>query len=258
MRRSLMAGVLAASALLGGGTGAVAHEQWPGPFQRSPQGTRTSAPATTPTPAAQATSMPTPTPTSTPTSSTNAPRPSASAATPLDEPAFTTLSLLTPREFLERGWGAARLVDRFDQIPSPAITPCVTVPPGTEGLRTGYAATYASERTEAAEVVARFDTSADAADEFDAMRATVAGCADASAPTGRLRMVAAHHPTPTGTSELRWWNTRPLDDGPARGVLGLVRVDDRVAVLTLRSDVSDPAKTTKIESLLVQAGRRLS
>lgn len=253
MRRSWLAATVSVSLLLGGGTGVALHERWSDPLHRSslrpPQSwSKVSATPTESRMATPSTAAPS-------TSASSAP----SAATPTrpDEPAFTRLALLTPEEFLQRGWGAARLVDRFDHIPAPAITPCVTVPPGTPGLRAGYAATYASDRTEAAEVVARFDTAKQAADELGVLRATVAGCANASAAPDRLRTVAAHHPTPAGTSELRWWNTRPMDGGPARGVVGLVQVDDRVALLNLRSDVSDPAKTTKIESLLIQAGRRL-
>lgn len=278
MRRSVLAATLLIAALCGGGAGVGLYAWWPHPLAGAAGHSTTSGtvpPPTLPTSSASSASA-----TSAPHSSTTrsaaspmAPRRSPSAPTarpsaptsspsvptssPAAQPAFTRLALLTPQEFLQRGWGAARLVDRFAQIPSPAITPCAAVQPDQEGVRAGYAATYASERTEAAEVVARFDTVSRAENTFRELRAAVAGCADASVAGDRVRVVAAHHPDPGGISELRWWNTQALDGGPARGVVGVVRVDDRIAVLSLRSDVTDPADTTRIESLLVRAGRRL-
>jgi hypothetical protein len=167
------------------------------------------------------------------------------------------LALLQPGDFLERGWGSARQVDEFDRLPSSAITPCTTVEPGQDGLRSAFAATYASQRSGAAEVVARFDDTRRAEGAYDGMRAAVAGCADSSTAPDRVRITDSHRPRHDGISEMRWWNTRPLQSGPARGVIGLVRVDDRVALISLRSDVSDPAETTRIASLLAEAGRRL-
>jgi hypothetical protein len=151
----------------------------------------------------------------------------------------------------------ARRIDSFDELPSPAITPCTTVDPDRRGVVAGYAATYASDRTSAAEVVARFDSADQAGDAYSELRAAIAGCADASSSPNRVRITGSHHPGVSGIDDLRWWNTRPLEEGAARGVIGIVRVGDRIALLSLSSNLSDPAETTQIESLLTQAGRRL-
>lgn len=256
MGRNVVVAVLVAAALVGAGLGVVLHATWPDPFSRtsvtpqpsSPTQQATVAPGSSPSPSPSPRRSAKPAPT--PTSASPSPAPS-------QEPAFTRLALLQPKNFLDRGWGTARQIDEFDQLPSTAITPCTTVPSSQPGLRAGFAATYASERSGAAEIVARFDQTQQAESAFDSLRAAVAGCADSSTAPDRVRITDTHHPQSDAVSEVRWWNTRPLESGSARGVIGLVRVDDRVALISLRSDVSDPAETTEISSLLVEAGKRL-
>jgi hypothetical protein len=172
-------------------------------------------------------------------------------------PAFTRLALLQPPELVGLGWQVARQVDAYASVPSAAITPCTTVPADADGLVAGFAATYASNRTTAAEVVARFGSTTQAAGAFADLRVAVAGCVDAPARSGRRRITGFHDSDGGTVSELRWWNTRPVDDAPDRGVIGIVRVDDRVALVSLNSAMSDPAVTTRVDGLLTLAGRRL-
>ncbi|MGI8459729.1 MAG: hypothetical protein ACR2LI_16660 [Propionibacteriaceae bacterium] len=262
MRRTVVAATLFLSCAVGAGLGVGLHSRWPDPFA-SPATTTTlgstpGPPSALATPQPSGTTAPSQSPSTSPipspsVSSSPSPSPSASRAAP----AFTARALLQPREFLERGWAVARQVDAYDTLPSAAITPCVTVDPDSDDLVAGYAATYASDRTTAAEVVARFTSTARAAHNFTGLRTAVAGCVDAPRSLHRLRITDSHRPTTSGVDEMIWWNTRPLDDGPDRGVVGIVRVDDRIALITLSSGERDPAVTTQITSLLAQAGLRL-
>lgn len=256
MRHKIVAAVLVAAGLVGGGLGVVLHTAWPDPFDRagtSAPGTAPVSRTTSPSPSA---GSPSPRRSATPEPSPTSPSPSPSPS-PSHGPAFTRLALLGPQNFLERGWGSARQIDEYDRLPPAAITPCTTVRSGQDGLRVGYAATYASERSGAVEIVARFEDEQHATSAYDGMRADVAGCADSSTAADRVRITDSHQPRSAQITEMRWWNTRPLQRGSARGVIGLVRVDDRVALISLRSDVTDPAETTQITSLLTEAGRRL-
>lgn len=261
MPRSMVP-VLVISVLLGGGAGYGMHERWPGSTATTSPSASGSTPAISRTPISPPPTTPRPSPSgsaspslATPSSPSTTP---TAGPTPADGPPFTERALLLPGEFQDRGWVSAQVVDHADDVPVPAITPCTTIDRGADGLVAAYASTYASARTRAAEVVVRFDSVGRAKDTFTTLREAVTHCADSPPASGRrVRVGEEHRAGPSGVSDLRWWTTRPLTGGATRGVIGLVRAQDRLLLISLDSEISDPAQTTQIESLLTQAGRRL-
>ncbi len=191
---------------------------------------------------------------------TPSPRPSSTRPpTTQPGPAFTDQALLLPQEFEERGWATARVIQRFDDLPAPAITPCTGTGRGS-GLVKAYAAIYASARSTADEVVMRFASTGDAKDAYAGLRADIRTCSSSTRAARQVEIRTRHTaPDAALVSEALWWNTRDPDGGPMRGVLAIARADDRILVLNLESERSgsDPAKTTRIDDLLIQAARRL-
>ena len=151
------------------------------------------------------------------------------------------------------------MIQRYNQLPTPPITPCTTIGRGP-GFVQAYAAIYASARTNAAEVAVRFGSVGEAKDAFVGMRTDVKSCG--TSPTIETRRVEVGKktvpPAASQVSELIWWRTRDLDGGPERGVLGITRADDWVLVLALSSPRC-PTRPRRpvIDDLLIQATRRL-
>ena len=105
--------------------------------------------------------------------------------------------------------------------------------------------------------VVRFADAAEASAALKQLVGQVGGCDDAASQR-RAAVGTRHEPDLEGISETVWWNVRGARaQDPMRGVLALVRVDDRLVVLYLHATTTDPAKTTQVLPLMRQAGLRL-
>lgn len=261
VRRGVAGGALAASAVLGLIVGAGAHWTFgdtaaaggPGVSSSSESTPGTTSGATTEpsAPMGSATEPESPVPTSV--------TPSATAITPEAGPPFTSQALLLPDELRRYGWASARVIQSYDENPSPPITPCTTLEESKGAYRT-YAAVYASARTTADEVAVRYDTEEHAKAAYVSLRDTIRACADDEQQHVRREVHDEQSVAQASrVDEAMWWRTRDATDASAHGVLGIGRAGDRVLVLFLESDLpgSDPVKTTDIPDLLVQATRRL-
>lgn len=272
MRRGTITGTLLGAVVAGVAGGVLLHGAVPFP------GTAASVvssgpPASSPSASSPSSSSPTD---SSPTDSSSAPPKSSASAEPSaspkstpspDEPsstptgpapAFTRAALLADADFLARGWGKAETLSVSDGVPDPAVTLCASVGDDADGLRSAYAATYRGLQTDGAEQVVRFRTVAAAEDAFADLTDQVEACDTAPKRAARVTLGTRHEPELPPLSKALWWSTGPADDGvDAQGIVGIVRVDDRIACVTLTSETSDPADTVEIESLLTQAGRRL-
>ena len=223
------------------------------------------APATSTTPAAPASTATAAR--ATPTPRPSSPRPSSSSSlraaspspsrTPVAGPPFTERALLQTSELLQHGWAKAA---ELSLQPGVAMTPllrCVRLDRLPEQPVAAYAATYQGLHTEAAEQVVRFAGTADATSAVNRLVAQVDACDEA--PSSRRATVGTRHePDLEGITDVVWWNVRGAGaDDPMRGVLALVRVDDRLVALYLHATTTDPAKTTDVLPLMRQAGLRL-
>ena len=179
------------------------------------------------------------------------------SATSTDGPPFTELALLQTSEFLEYGWGKAAELSLVKGVPRPPLLRCVDVADLPQRPVAAYAATYQGLHTLAGEQVLRYADPADAAGALDRLVAQVRGC-ETQPPARRVVVGERHDPRLVRISQAVWWNVRGGEGDGTRGVLGLLRLDDRVVALELESKTTDPAVTTDIDPLLRQAGLRLT
>lgn len=257
MRRGSITGTLLGAVVTGVVGGVLLHGTVPFPgtarqVVSSDHSTRTSAdPSAEPDPGRS----PIPTPSASATRSpTTRSRPSPTGPAP----AFTRAALLADTDFLDHGWGRAEVLSVSDGVPDPAVTLCASIPGDAHGLRSAYASTYRGLQTDGAEQVVRFRTVIAAKDAFADLTEEVEACDTAPKRRERVTLGTRHEPELRSLTESLWWGTEPAEGGvSARGMVGLVRVDDRIACVTLTSTTSDPAETVEVESLLTQAGRRL-
>ncbi len=264
-RRSVRAAV-AGAAVAGVLLGAAAFALQPLPV-RSALGASTTVPASSST-----TSSTAPGPTSTTAERTASPAVARTASPPPDVPspratpsrratpagpAFTSRALLQTSELLEHGWAKASELSLQEGFAEASLLRCVRPDRLTQEPVAAYAATYQGLRTQATEQVVRYANVADARDAIDRLTDQVRACGSAAAGL-RARVGDRHEPDLEGISSTVWWNVRGAADGdPMRGVVTLVRVDDRLVVLYLHSTGTDPAVTTDILPLMRQAGLRL-
>lgn len=186
------------------------------------------------------------------TASTSKSKPSS---IPTPKPPFTAKALLQPEELTDRGWGRATVTQRWDSVPDSQITSCVEVSASGTTVA-AYAATYRGLNTTAAEVVIRFT------DETAARLATqplidqISSCMSPAGDEVDVFVKRLEPPETDGViSEVYLWEITGSDN--LEGAIGLARTDDRIALLTMRSKVTDPTKTTLLSNLTQQAGRRL-
>ena len=194
----------------------------------------------------------------TPVRATASARPSPTPARPTTGGSpFTERALLQTSEFLQHGWAKAAELSLQKGVVTKPLLPCVRVGSLPQEPVAAYAATYQGLHTQAAEQVVRFASTADARAARDRLVEQVAGCGGATAER-RVQVGERHDPDLERISETTWWNVRgAAPDDRMRGVLVLVRVDDRLVALYLHATTTDPAKTTDILPLMRQAGLRL-
>jgi hypothetical protein len=217
------------------------------PLHLTASGASPSSPAGGPTPAPK---TPSPTRSSAPPSATESPRvPSG--------PAFTKRALLQRSEFLQYKWGKADQLSLTTGVNKKAILRCLRPQRVTIESVAAYAATYHGRTTLAGEQVIRYYSVAEAEGVFDQLAGQVDQCADRDS-TRRATVGKRHDPDLGGISQTRWWNLSGAKKGdPMRGVLVIMRVDDRLMALCLTSDSTDPEETTDIIPLMRQGGLRL-
>lgn len=194
----------------------------------------------------------------TPVRATSSARPSPTRVRPPTSGSpFTERALLQTSEFLQYGWARASELSLQEGVVTKPLLPCVRVGSLPQEPVAAYAATYQGLHTQAAEQVVRFATEADARAALDRLVKQVAGCGGATAER-RVLVGTRHDPDLERISDTTWWNVRGAAPHDAmRGVLVLVRVDDRLVALYLHATTTDPAKTTDILPLMRQAGLRL-
>ncbi|MBA8794892.1 hypothetical protein FHX74_002520 [Friedmanniella endophytica] len=265
MERGAVVAAVLAAVLAGGATGIGLHAWRPDPLGLAGTGAEAAdaSPGTSGTARASASPKPRrstgPTPTATPTATT--PSPSASAE-PSDDstPAFTERALLQPANLTANGWKSAEMYKRYAGLPGGAITPCAEITTGDTGVVEGYAARYASSHTGAIELVARFSSESAAQREYSQLVNLVANCADSAYEPKLAVSESSRTVEADGVDNVQWWNTTSSDGG--RGIIGIVRAQDRIAYLTMSSPDSDPDNTqpggtTDIAAVLTVAGQRL-
>jgi len=211
------------------------------------------------TPSPRASSSAPPSASSSPSRSESGTRtatPSA-ATSATSEPPFTARALLQPAEFLERGWGSATVSKTWTQIPPVQVTSCAAPADGDGAIVAAHAATYRGRSTTAAEVVARYDTEKAAQDAVQTLIDRIAECADPADGEPDLTVEPMQVPDPDGISEVYLWNTTGPAGTSTEGAIGVARAGDRIALLSMVSTTTDPVGTTKVGSLVLQAGRRL-
>lgn len=219
-----------------------------------------STPSVSPTPTPSPSPTPTPSPTPKATKSakparTTAPpakAPSPSVSTP---PPFTVAALLQPAEFRDAGWGEATVTQSWNDLPSEQITDCTEITADDGPIEAAYAARYQGLSTTAGEQVVRFESTSAARKAVQAMIKRIAECEPAGGEFAGLASERMEAPAPDGISELYLWNTT----GPptVEGAVGLARADDRIALVSLESETTDPVQTTQVGALMLAAGRRL-
>lgn len=245
--------VVVASALTGVLLGAVAFAVDPLPVRAAPgSGTSLAVPRTTATPSASRNPASSPSPRPSPVATRSPSR----LPTPAGPP-FTSRALLQTSELLTYGWATASELSLQDGVVRPSLLRCVRPGRLPQQHLAAYAATYQGLHTQATEQVLRYESSADADAAFGRLVDQVGGCGSADADL-RVGLGTRHEPEQEGISRTVWWNVRgAATHDPMRGVLALVRVDDRLAVLYLHATVTDPATTTDVLPLMRQAGLRL-
>lgn len=253
MRGGTITGTLLGAVVAGVAGGVLLHASVPFPGTSaqltSPQTPTSSSPATSASPSAPTDS----------TSPSKKPSPTEDPSPTKTGPAskFTRAALLPGTDFVERGWAKADVLSLSDGVGDPASTLCTSVPSDVAGLTAAYAATYRGLNTYGAEQVVRFRTVAEAEAAFADLTTRVERC-DTDPKRAARATIGTRHEPELPLSGAVWWNTAPKEDGvSAQGVIGLVRMGDRIAYLTLASEINDPSTTVKVESLLTQAGRRL-
>lgn len=221
----------------------------PTPATASPTPTPTASPSPTPSPTPKATKS------AKPARSTAAPPPKTPSPSVSTPPPFTADALLQPSEFEERGWGSATQTQSWNDLPSEQITSCTEVTSADGPIEAAYAATYEGLSTTAGEMVVRFESSAAARKAVQDLIGRIGECEPAGGEFAGLAAARMKAPAPDGISELYLWNTT----GPpnVEGAVGLARAQDRIALVTLRSEATDPVQTTQVGALTLQAGRRL-
>lgn len=224
MRRWVL--VLVAAALAGILAGTVAHLALPGAEQTEP-------PPGTPS------ASPTPKPTATPSASDSKSPSASDSAAP-----FTNKALLQTDEFRRYGWGSATVTDSYQTPPDTDLTGCGGFTDDEPGLAAAYGASYRGEQSTAHEVVARFDSVAEAKQKSEELHQSAADCSG----------VGSRQDIP-GVENGHWW---PRTVGDTRGVVAVCRDGDRLLVLSVTSETSDPVQTTQIPELLRRATERLN
>lgn len=239
----------------------------PSPPVSVPPATATASPTPTPTPTASPTPTPSPTPspTSSPTTKaakparpvrTTAPRPPTAAPPSVSTPPpFTVAALLPAAQFREFGWGEASVTQSWNDLPSEQITYCTEVTSNDGPIEAAYAARYQGESTTAAETVVRFESTAAARTAVQGLIGRIGACEPPDGESAGLAAERMAAPAPDGISELYLWNTT----GPptVEGVVGLARAGDRIALVSLESETTDPVQTTQVGALMLAAGQRL-
>lgn len=214
----------------------------------SPSPTPTASPSVTPSPTPKATKSAKPARTTAP------PRkaPSPSVSTP---PPFTEAALLQPAQFSEHGWDNATQTRFWDGFADEQITACTEVTAADGPVESAYAATYAGNLTVGAETVVRFTSTAAAEKAVIGLLDRIDVCVPAGGESTGLKSQPMTPPAAEGLDELYLWNT--TGEPNTEGVVGLARAGDRLALVSLTSDETDPAETTEVRPLMLQAGRRL-
>lgn len=172
-------------------------------------------------------------------------------------PVFTQRALLQSNEFMHYKWGKADRLSLTTGISAQPILRCVRPDRITIKPVAAYAATHHGLSTLAGEQVIRYHSVAEAENVFDQLAEDVGQCAEAD-PARQASVGQQHDPELVGISRTRWWNVRGLaKDDPMRGVLVIMRVDDRLMALCLTSNSTDPAVSTDIIPLMRQGGLRM-
>ncbi len=232
----------------------------PSPAPSSPSATRSTenspspSPSASPSPKASSSSSRSASP-----SPSRSPSPSHSASSsPASDPDpdFDRSALLRTTDFTAHGWAQARVTNSYPSLPQPPINPCAAITPGQVGLLEGNAGAWSSSHTTAQETVALFTDTTLADKEFNRLLNQIANCTNTNVRlAGFARTTSA-----SGVDSIRWWNT--LGPDAARGIIGVVRTDNRVAVLSISSPDSDPddthaGGTTEVGTLLGIVGQRI-
>lgn len=178
-----------------------------------------------------------------------------------ESPPFTRAALLQPDEFRRFGWGKAELIAISDGTRSDLPSLCVAPQAVADGSVESYSAEYRGLQTHALEIVVREADAETAKRSYDRLTGGIADCASAqrirrSTPTIR------HDPQLPDVRAARWWQVAVPSgaaglDRPARGVIAVARMDDRLVYLVLTSATSDPATTVQFEALLTRSALRL-
>jgi hypothetical protein len=172
-------------------------------------------------------------------------------------PAFTKRALLQPGEFIQYKWAKADELSLTTGVSAQPILRCLRPDRITTRPVAAYAATHHGLTTLAGEQVIRYYSVAEAENVFDQLAGQVDDCADRDS-TRRAKVGKRHDPDLAGISQTRWWNiTGSAEGDPMRGVLVIMRVDDRLMALCLTANSTDPAKTTNIIPLMRQGGLRM-
>lgn len=172
-------------------------------------------------------------------------------------PAFTERALLQSTEFVQYGWGKADELALTTGVSAQPILRCLRPDRVTTKPVAAYAATHHGLTTLAGEQVIRYYSVSEAEHVFDQLVEQVSHCAG-QGPTRRAAVGKRHDPDLAGISKTRWWNLRgSTKSDPMRGVLVIMRVDDRLMALSLTANSTDPAKTTDIIPLMRQGGLRM-
>lgn len=164
--------------------------------------------------------------------------------------------MLRTTDFTAHGWATARVTDSYARLPDPPIIPCATIAPGQVGLVEGNAGAWSSEHTTARETVAVYTDAGLAEKDFGRLLNEISNCNGSDVELTSF----AHTTTASGVDDIRWFNTS--GPGEARGVIGVIRNTDRLALVFISSPDSNPDDThahgtTDIATVLSIAGQRL-
>lgn len=224
-----------------------------------------SSSASLPTPVGSPAPLTTPSTPPSASASTGAPRRPASSRSPSASPSrrvpsgppFTPRALLQSSEFLQYKWAKADELSLTTGVSAAPILRCLRPDQVRTRPVAAYAATHHGLNTLAGEQVIRYYTVADAKGVFDRLAREVDRCPGLAA-SRRASVGRRHDPDFDGISQTRWWNLGGVGkQDPMRGVLVIMRVDDRLMALCLTSSATDPAVTTDILPLMRQGGLRL-
>lgn len=166
-------------------------------------------------------------------------------------------NLLRAHSFTDHGYARVTTYDNWEGEGAFELSGCDGVPsyqaPGKVNRRFRM---YVGRQTDGQQVVIQFANREAASTYVEDYQATIDGCGTRT--HGTIRFSRTHRPSTKGATQAYWWSTS-TDEGGTRswGTVSLVRVGDRVSVLTMSSVTSQPRQIMDVPALMQDMVARL-